>query len=301
MDRAGASNGTGGRDTGPEGFGAGGSSAALRLLLRVPEELRFLLTSRHRRAELRLSYAAGSFPGTAGHVVQSLGLPLTEVGELLANGRPVDASYRPRDGDELRLLPPARPQPVPGPGTDGAGDAEGAGEPPRFRLDVHLGALARRLRLLGVDAAYHADAGDDWLLDRANAEHRVLLTRDRGLLRRRALWLGAYVRGTRTDDQLADVLDRFAPPLAPWTRCMACGGVLESVAKEDIAHLLEPGTRRTYRTFMRCPLCGRLYWRGAHSEPLEAIVAAALARDRGAKPEAHGGPGGDGESYDHAK
>ena len=63
----------------------------------------------------------------------------------------------------------------------------------------------------------------------------MLLTRDRGLLRRRALWLGAYVRGARPDDQFRDVLDRFRPPLAPWTRCPACDGPLSPVAKAAVA------------------------------------------------------------------
>ena len=103
--------------------------------------------------------------------------------------------------------------------------------PARFVLDVHLGTLARRLRLAGVDAAYGNDADDDALIEQANADRRVLLTQDRGLLRRRALWLGAYVRGARPDDQFRDVLDRFKPPLAPWTRCPACNGPLSPVAK----------------------------------------------------------------------
>jgi uncharacterized protein with PIN domain len=111
---------------------------------------------------------------------------------------------------------------------------------------VHLGALARRLRLLGVDTAYRNDADDDELVVRAIAEQRTLLTQDRGLLRRRALPSGAYVRGARPDDQVADVLDRFAPPLAPWSRCPACNGVLVAAAGDEVVHLLEPGTRRSY-------------------------------------------------------
>ena len=81
------------------------------------------------------------------------------------------------------------------------------------------------------------------------AQRRVLLTQDRGLLMRRAVSAGAYVRGSRPDDQLADVLDRFAPPLQPWTRCTACGGLLVSVAREAVAHRLEPGTLRTQEAF----------------------------------------------------
>lgn len=251
------------------------AAAPARLYVQVPGQLRFLLAVRHRRSEhVEVAYdASGSrspgFPGSAGHVVQSLGVPLTEVGGVRVHGRSAEFSYRPGDGDVLELLPVERPQPIPG--TDAA-------HPPRFLLDVHLGALARRLRLVGIDAAYRNDASDDALLIRANDERRVLLTQDRGLLRRRALWLGGYVRGVGPRAQLADVLGRFAPPLAPWTRCMACNGTLEAVPEEDVAHLLEPGTRRTYDRFMRCASCGRPYWRGAHSGGrggLEATVAEA--------------------------
>ena len=146
----------------------------------------------------------------------------------------------------------------------------------RFVLDVHLGTLARRLRLAGVDTAYSNDADDDALIGQANASRRVLLTQDRGLLRRRALWQGAYVRGADPDEQFLDVLDRFAPPLAPWTRCPACNGPLSPVAKAAVDPVLRPGTRRTYQAFSRCASCGRVYWRGAHSNRLQEIIDAAV-------------------------
>jgi uncharacterized protein with PIN domain len=147
----------------------------------------------------------------------------------------------------------------------------------RFLLDVHLGTVARRLRVAGVDSAYANDRDDDELIEQANAEQRVLLTQDRGLLRRRKLWLGAYVRGSRPDEQFADVLGRFAPPLAPWTRCTACNGLLAPARKADVESSLRPGTRRTYEVFSRCPDCGRVYWRGAHGERLAAIVESAIS------------------------
>jgi uncharacterized protein with PIN domain len=198
---------------------------------------------------------------TLGHVVESLGVPLTEVGALVVNGKPAGPGYRPQGGDVAHVLAMPRPQRV---------------DAPVFLLDVHLGTVARWLRLVGVDAAYDRDADDDDLIERANGERRVLLTQDRGLLRRHSLWLGAYVRGTRPDDQFADVLSRFAPPLAPWTRCTACNGLLVPAAKADVAPQLEPGTRRTYESFSRCESCGRAYWRGAHSRRLEATVDAAM-------------------------
>ena len=187
------------------------------------------------------------------------------MGALTAGGRQIPASYRPEDGDLIDVAAITRPQPMP------------PGPPLRFVLDVHLGTLARRLRLLGVDSPYANDADDDELIERANAEDRVLLTQDRGLLRRKALHRGGYVRGARPDQQLRDVLERFAPPLAPWTRCPACNGLLRPVPKSDVEASLQPGTRRTYQEFARCPDCGQVYWRGAHNRRLERIVAAAQA------------------------
>ncbi|MCG7208749.1 Mut7-C RNAse domain-containing protein [Streptomyces arenae] len=202
---------------------------------------------------------------TLGHVIESLGVPLTEVGALVVDGREAPAAHIPADGERVAVRPVSRPQPVPG-------------APLRFLLDVHLGTLARRLRLLGVDTAYEStDIGDPALAARSAAEKRVMLSRDRGLLRRRELWAGAYVYSTSPDDQLRDVLARFAPALHPWTRCTACNGVLRAAAKEEVAEQLKGGTRKSYDVFARCEECGRAYWKGAHHRQLEEIVARALA------------------------
>ncbi|MCP3822109.1 Mut7-C ubiquitin/RNAse domain-containing protein [Streptomyces sp. A3M-1-3] len=199
-----------------------------------------------------------------GHVVESMGVPLTEVGRLLVDGREMPVSHVPRAGETVEVYGVARPQRVPG-------------APLRFLLDVHLGTLARRLRLLGVDAAYeNEDIGDPALATRSAAERRVLLSRDRGLLRRREIWAGAYIYSDRPDEQLRDVLGRFTPELAPWTRCTACNGPLRDADKQSVGELLEHGTRRTYDVFAQCANCERVYWRGAHHARLQAIVEDAL-------------------------
>ena len=227
-------------------------------LVIVAAELGLFLRPGRRGGPVRVTVDGTS---SLGHVVQSLGVPLTEVRRLLVNGEPALPGYRPGSGDVVTVDPVRRPQHL---------------ESARFVLDVHLGTLARRLRLVGVDTAYANDADDDALIEQANASRRVLLTQDRGLLFRRRLWLGAYVRGTRPDDQFADVLDRFAPSLAPWTRCPACNGHLSLAAKGSVGPLLRPGTRRTYQAFSRCENCGQVYWRGAHSKRLEQIIASAV-------------------------
>jgi uncharacterized protein with PIN domain len=229
------------------------------LSVRLARSLWMFVAPRRRREHVEVRH-----DGTAslGHVVQALGVPLTEVGSLRADGATVEPSHRPRPGAVIEVSPVIRPQRVPS-------WSEG------FALDVHLGTLARRLRLLGVDTSYRRDAADDDLVRHANAEQRVLLTQDRGLLKRRLLWAGAYVHGHRPDEQLDDVLDRFAPELRPWTRCLRCNGELEPVAKQEVADELQPGTRRCYDRFARCHRCGQVYWQGAHGLRLQAIVAAA--------------------------
>ncbi|WP_278045306.1 Mut7-C RNAse domain-containing protein [Actinomadura roseirufa] len=231
--------------------------------IRIADELLMFLPAARREPARRVAYDGTS---TLGHLVESLGVPLPETGPMTIRGERVEPSARPEAGDEVRVEAVPRPQPVP---------LEPGQAAPRFLLDVHLGTLARRMRLLGLDTAYHNDMDDPALVVQANEERRVLLTQDRGLLRRRALWFGAYVRGSRPDDQLRDLLERFAPELRPWTRCTACNGPLAEVSKHEVEGGLEAGTRASYDVYGRCADCGQVYWRGAHGGHLEEIVGEA--------------------------
>ncbi|MEV4190746.1 Mut7-C RNAse domain-containing protein [Streptomyces toxytricini] len=229
--------------------------------LTLAPELR-LFVPPGRRAERVPTATDGA--SSLGHVVESAGVPLTEVGRLLVDGREEPFSYVPRTGETVEVFGVDRPQRV-------------AGAPLRFLLDVHLGTLARRLRLLGVDAAYeNEDIGDPALATRSADERRVLLSRDRGLLRRREIFAGAYVYSDNPDEQLRDVLGRFAPALAPWTRCTACNGTLRDADKESVGDRLQGGTHRSYDVFAQCTSCERVYWRGAHHARLERIVTDAV-------------------------
>lgn len=229
------------------------------LRLSIAEELRFPLPPRRRMPLLTVSWDETA---PLGHVVRSTGIPLTEVSALSVGGIPRTPADRPEPDDLIEVRAVRRPQ-----------------TPPfallRFLLDVHLGTLARRLRLLGLDTAYDNDRDDPSLVPQANEEQRVLLTQDRGLLHRGNLLSGAFVWGSDPDDQLTDVLRRFAPPLTPWSRCTTCNGELSAVSKDDIQQLLEEGTKVAYDAFARCFSYGQLYWPGAHHNRLTRIVTEA--------------------------
>ncbi|MBM9507059.1 Mut7-C RNAse domain-containing protein [Actinacidiphila acididurans] len=240
------------------------------ITVRVPAELRVFLAADRRGEVVDVATDGAS---SLGHVIESLGVPLTEVGGLSVDGRQVAAAHVPATGEDVAVHAVERPQRLPG-------------APLRFLLDVHLGTLARRLRLLGVDAAYESqDIGDPALAALSAAERRVMLTRDRGLLRRRELWAGAYVYSDRPEEQLPYVLNRFAPDLAPWTRCVACNGPLTEATKEAVSDHLQHGTRASYDVFAQCTACGRVYWKGAHHARLDALVTNAL-REIAAEPPA---------------
>lgn len=243
--------------------------------LRFYAELCDLLPRRHRSG--RISHRPIETQ-TVKDLVESYGVPHTEVEVVLVDGRSVGWDHRPRAGERISVYPVfeafdvrplvrLRPEPL---------------RETRFVLDGHLGTLARRLRLLGFDCVYSRDADDRDLVEVSQAERRIILTRDRFLLRRRAVTHGYLVRSDRPAEQVGEVIRRFqlGSSLAPFTRCPACNGRLLPVEKAAIEHRLPPGTRRTYDEFRTCPDCGRDYWRGAHHARLETLVAEARAADQ---------------------
>ncbi len=190
------------------------------------------------------------------HLFESLGIPHTEVGRILANGAPVDFDYLPQEGDRVDIYPASQ----------GLQDRYSQPPAPRFVLDNHLGRLAAYLRMLGFDSLYRNDYGDEELAATAAREERILLTRDRRLLMRKAVHYGYWVRAKTPRQQIAEVLKRFnlEKAVTPFQRCLRCNGQLQPVSKEEVLDRLEPLTRRYYDEFHLCPACGQVYWKGSH-------------------------------------
>lgn len=133
----------------------------------------------------------------------------------------------------------------------------------------------RYLRLLGFDAWWQPGTDDKELAGRSAAEGRVLLTRDRGLLKRGVVTLGAYVRETSPRGQVVEVVRRFelAADLDPFTRCLVCNGRLEAADRAQVAGRVPPVVGRSQARFSTCPRCLRVYWEWSHHKRLSAFVA----------------------------
>jgi uncharacterized protein len=202
--------------------------------------------------------------------IESLGVPHTEVGAILVNGRPVTFLYLVQDGDRVAIYPDFHVLPA-----DGIALVRDPyqGER-RFILDVHLGKLVNYLRMLGFDTLYRNDYADEELARIAGEAERILLTRDLGLLKRREVIYGYYVRSLDPSQQVAEVLHRFhlLDAIEPFHRCLACNGLLAAVDKGEILDRLLPKTRRYYDEFYRCRVCKQIYWKGSHFERMQRFI-----------------------------
>lgn len=240
---------------------------SLQLSLRFYEELNDFLPAEKRKREFPHSLVQ---PGSVKDLVESLGVPHTEIDLILVNGRSVDFRYRVRDGDRISVYPVfesldisplvhLRPKPL---------------RVTRFVLDTHLGRLAAYLRMLGFDTLYRNDYDDGELARVSADEHRILLTCDRQLLMRNRVSHGYFVRQRQPREQLVEVVDKLdlLRQIKPFTRCMHCNGEIQPVAKDLVIQNLPPRTRQDYQQFWQCPACHKVYWQGSHYQRMLELV-----------------------------
>ncbi len=144
----------------------------------------------------------------------------------------------------------------------------------QFFADCHLGKLAGKMRLLGLDIEFHNAISDDELTAAVINDKKVLLSRDRRLLIRKAIDRGYLVRSQNPDEQVAEVIRRFdlSAQLHPFTRCARCNGILERAEKAAVLHLLEPKTRLYFTDFFQCQTCQQVYWQGSHFAAIEGFI-----------------------------
>lgn len=201
--------------------------------------------------------------------IEALGVPHPEVDLLLVNGQAVDFSYLVQDGDWISVYPAFTAFDI-----TPLGCLRSPLREIRFVLDIHLGKLANYLRLLGFDTLYRNDYDDVELAQIASQEGRILLTRDRALLKRRLVTYGYCVRHDQAEEQIKEIWQRFAlwQQARPFQRCLRCNGLLQSVAKAAIDSRLLPKTRQYYHEFCLCQSCGQIYWQGSHYQRLQALI-----------------------------
>ncbi|WP_422484698.1 Mut7-C RNAse domain-containing protein [Gudongella sp. DL1XJH-153] len=203
-------------------------------------------------------------------VVESLGIPHSEVGLLLIDGEVEGFSRKLYGGERVSVYPVFKKIDV----NSISKTVIEFPEVHRFVLDVHLGKLARYLRMLGFDVVYRIDADDPWLANISESEKRILLSFDRELLMRKNVSYPYLVRSRYPMEQLKEVIEKFnlLENIKPFSRCLVCNGVLVPINKEKIEDQLPEGVREIRHVFKICENCGKIYWKGTHTDKMDVII-----------------------------
>ena len=229
-------------------------------------DLNDFLRPGHRHREFGCDCAQSA---TTKHMVEALGVPHTEVGSLLVNDQSAGFGHVLRPGDRVTVYPVERQK-------DGqlSGNVEDQHTALRFIADSHLGGLARLLRMAGFNTLYDNNYPDETITAIAQRDHRIVLTRDRELLKRRELQHGCYIRKIIPKEQLREVATRFnlAEAVHPFTLCLHCNTSLHTVDKEAVLEQLPPSVRENQHEFRSCACCHRIYWKGSHWQRMRALL-----------------------------
>jgi uncharacterized protein with PIN domain len=234
---------------------------------RFYEELNDFLPLLKRKTSFEYSFKGNP---SAKDAIEALGIPHVEVDMIIVNGKPVDFSYKIKNEDQISVYPVLESMDI-------SGVSPLRDKPLRvtkFVADVHLGRLSKYLRLCGFDTYFDADLSDNQIIGISLKEHRIILTRDRGLLKNKIVTHGYWIRSMKPEMQLKEVLQKFdlRNRLNPFVRCLKCNGLIEDVNKVEVKDRLLQRTKDFYTDFKRCKVCGNIYWEGSHYERMKKFI-----------------------------
>lgn len=242
----------------------------------IYDDLNFFLSRQHKNKPITREW---DWKNSIKDSIESLGVPHPEIDLLIVNNTSVDFDYIMQDGDDVHVypMPYYETHPIENkirliPAIKGR---------PRFILDTHLGRLASYLRMMGFDTLYRNDYPDDELAEVSNAEGRILLTRDVGLLKRSLVVHGYYVRTIHPRERLHEITQRYnlAEQVEPFKFCLNCNGNLHEVDKANIADQLKENTATYYDVFHQCDSCEQIFWKGSHYNRMEKLLNEVLGNE----------------------
>ena len=242
---------------------------------RFYEELNDFLPPERRWQEFTCACAQAA---TTKHMIEALGVPHTEVELILVNGESADFDRLLQDGDRVAVYPRFEALDV----TPLLRVRDHTLRVPRFVADAHLGGLAHMLRMMGFDTLYDNHYHDDDIVAIAMEEGRIVLTRDRELLKRRTIAHGCYVHALKSEQQLCEIVERLdlVRSARPFTLCLHCNAPLRPIDKASVLDRLPPKVQANYQRFSTCDVCRRVFWEGSHWRNMRRVLDGLLPQDR---------------------
>lgn len=140
----------------------------------------------------------------------------------------------------------------------------------KFVVDNNVGKLAKWLRIMGYDATLFSGDDDGRMVKVALAQNRVILTKDREVMKRRLVTSGKLkailIRSDDVEAQLRQVVEALNLDyhFSPFSICLECNLRLVEKDKGTVQELVPPYVFKSQREYMECPSCHRIYWRGTH-------------------------------------
>lgn len=234
---------------------------------RFYEELNDFLPPEKRKIQFEYSFLDRT---TIKDMIESMGVPHTEIDLILINSKSVDFSYIVQDNDVINVYPVfesfdiseiqhLRPKPL---------------REPIFVLDVHLGRLAKYMRMLGFDVIYKNNYNDDNMVKISLDEKRTIITKDKEILKRNTVTHGYWIRNENPEEQLKEVIGRFhlINQIKEFSRCLECNSPLNKVEKGNIINQVPSKVKEWHNEFYKCPGCNKIYWRGSHYEKMKEMI-----------------------------
>lgn len=237
------------------------------IFIRFYEELNDFLPTEKQKKRFELSFKG--VPSVK-DLIESQGVPHVEIDMILVNGLSVDFSYLVNEKDDISVYPVFESFDI--------SEVQHLRAKPlrkkKFVFDVHLGTLARYMRMLGFDVLYENNYTDDEIVKLSIKEKRTILTKDRGILKRNEVTHGYFVRNIQPEKQLKEVVERFQlrNGIKEFTRCFNCNTLLEKTELEKIEYLVPPKVKEFQKEFYYCIKCGKVYWKGSHYEKMKALI-----------------------------
>jgi uncharacterized protein with PIN domain len=229
------------------------------ITIRFYEELNDFLPKEKRKKDFEYTFTGNP---SIKDVIEAIGVPHPEVDLILVNGKSVDFQYHILPDDRISVYPVfelidispiyrLRPEPL---------------RNPIFILDVNLGKLAAKLRMLGFNSLYQNNFKIDDIINIAAAENRIILTRDQGLLKNNKVTRGYWVRNTNPEKQTVEVIKKFdlLSKIKPFSICMVCNDKIKHVEKEEIIEAIPEKVKEYFDEYYRCCGCANIYWKGSH-------------------------------------
>ncbi len=236
----------------------------MKILIELDREFNFFLADNHRYRPIEYSLMRKA---SVKDIIESLGIPHTETGSIWFDDREIDFSFVPQTPGKLQVdavrkpfnvLSPSKLRPVP------LGCL-------KFIADVNVLKLGRLMILTGFDVACSSSFSDDEIADIAQAQSRIVLTRDTTLLKRKKIVFARRIRSNLPYEQMIEVIDFFGLHNMTdfFSRCTTCNRKLVPVSKNKITHLLEPKTKQYFFDFFQCPQCLKIFWKGSHYDAMK--------------------------------